>query len=220
MTQLKANNRKLMYNHLVITLTMIISGFLLLNSYAVAGPNELASCSIDLNYNTQEIESILQKIQGNEIIITIIAENVSNLDTFQVEVNYDETALVFVDAYENYGFDENFLSVNGGQTIGLKATKKEKGLINLANALKGTDKNIAPEGTGIIAYLVFNLIKCGAQTTISLSNVHFQDSDSINDTIVHMNNGIINVKYPGDIDGNCRLDLRDAIDILKFASGF
>jgi len=167
-----------------------------------AGPNSIANCNLDLDIQTysyvaddptMDVEDSLHAIVNSMVYVAVVAHNVNNLDTYQVELNFDPEKLEFIAAYEEdpvvMGIS-NLLKVNGGSTLGFYAAKREPGLINIANTLIGDFTSQAPEGSGIIAIIGFRVLKPGV-CRIKLSNVHFINSNTIEDHIVNTKNGII-----------------------------
>lgn len=141
----------------------------------------------------------------------------------------------FYKAYNSKGADrlgivytpaENMLKINGGATIGFQAVENTPGKVNIANALTGSNKDQAPEGSGIIALLKFKVLSCGSDILLTLSNVKYMDSDGSNeplviDEIVSFTNALINVpdSPAADVNRNCKTDLADAVLALQVSAG-
>jgi len=168
-----------------------------------AGPNSNAGCALDLNYFTQnydseisntDIESQRNAYLNDNIWVAVIAQNVSNLDTFQFEINFDTSRLQFIDAYSEISIDikYNLLTQNGGEAPGFMASDNVPGTVNISNSLVGQNKDEAPDGTGIIAFLKFKLLDENDNNNLNLSNVFFVDSDGENDPITNLSNAVIN----------------------------
>lgn len=164
-----------------------------------AGPNSSAGCSLDMDYTTcsyesgvssLDIESSVTAYIDDIVSVAVIAQGVTNLDTYQVEVLYDTASLQFIGGYEDvplFAID-NLLKTNGGATIGFQAIEKEPGIVNIANTLTGTDTSQAPEGSGIIAIIRFKVLEDGPSKLI-LTNVHFVDSLQNDDLITNKTDG-------------------------------
>ena len=158
---------------------------------AWSGPNLEAGCAIDLNLTTVEYDSGVSEkdIEATKTVeadeefwIAVVAQNVENLDTFQVEVNFDSSKLSFVGAAEEnplQGID-NLLKKNGGTTTGLFAQSTADGVLNIADSLTGTSTEEAPEGSGVLALLKFRALPGVSYTQLTLNNVHFIDSGGTN----------------------------------------
>jgi len=209
------------------TLTRICSFYLVLGfvfhvsgiASAIAGPNSSAGCALDLNYLSPAIDTYAHADKDQRIIVAVVAQNVRNLDTFQVEINFDPNRMTFLAAYEEYSFDiPNFLTTNNGSTIGFKATQVNNSTINIANALIGTNKDEAPDGSGMIAFVGFNPIDNFPNNRLTLSNVNFIDSDGTRDEIFNLSHASVNECLAFDLDKNFRRDVRDAIIGLQLLS--
>ena len=168
--------------------------FLICINSAIAGPNSNASCALDLDYTTPEIDSSISVTANSNIWIAVIAQNVQNLDGYQVEIEYDPNRLQFLSGIEDnpMGGITNLLKKNGGTTVGFQALEKSNGLINVANALAGNNSNQAPEGNGVIAIIQLKLLDELVDNCLDLSNVHFLDSQQTNDSILELKSAVIN----------------------------
>jgi hypothetical protein len=167
---------------------------------AIAGPNASSGCAIDLddsthdyevNISNKDIESKGTVGSKDEVTIAVVAQNVSDLDTFQVEINYDPDLIQFIRAYENTSQETVFLQQNGGISTGLMVAEKQTGTINIASALIGKDKEEAPDGTGIIAFLDFKILNNTKKIHLSLSNVYYINFDGVKDHITHKQDAFI-----------------------------
>ncbi len=199
-----------------------------------AGPNESAGCALDLNYETddydteitsQDIETTIEA-KDEEIWVGVIAQNVSNLDTYQVEVSFDPDRISFLEGYEDNTFAgiRNLLKTNGGTTVGFQAVENTPGNVNIANSLTGSDEDQAPEGSGIIALLKFKVLAFGSDIQLTLSNVKYMDSEGSNeplviDEITNLDDAAIDVPEKGDVNGSLKADLADAVLALQVVAG-
>jgi len=180
------------------------SGFLI-NSTVKSEPSS-AGVAIDLDYMTRNYEQDIissQDIETSETVnantekwLAVVAQNVSNLDTYQIEVSYDPNRLQFMLGLEEnvMGGINNLLKKNGGSTIGFQAVEKEAGVVNISNALVGTDTAIAPEGTGLIALLKFKVLDNDSNNTLAFKNVYYVNSSGKNEQITNYINGVLNPK--------------------------
>ncbi|KPA12494.1 conserved hypothetical protein, secreted, partial [Candidatus Magnetomorum sp. HK-1] len=170
---------------------------------AFAGPNNNAGCALDLNFQTREydekisskdIDSSLTAEKGTEVWIAILAQNAKNLDTYQVEIEYDTKRAQFIQGVEDNSFGgiKNFLKKNGGTTVGFKAQEIKPGTVNIANALSGQDMDQAPEGSGIIALVQFKILDNLPNNLLKLSNVKFLNSKELEDNVHHLMNAVFN----------------------------
>jgi len=183
-------------NKKVICTTCCLASCLIVIMFAGmshAGPNASAACRLDMNFDTVEIESDITASANEMIIIAVVAEDVSNLDTYQAEVRYDPSHLRFVGGYEEVPMRgvRNLLKGSGGSTLGFQAVEREPGVVNIANTLTGTDTSEAPEGSGILSLLRFRMLKAGP-ARLGLANVHFVDSLQNEDLITDMTDGNVN----------------------------
>ena len=159
------------------------------------GPNADAGCAIDLDYQTVAVESLKTFQTGDQLWVTVVAQGVENLDTYQVEVGFDDSQLSFVAGYEEnaIGGIDNLLKSEGGSTVGFQAVEYEPGAINVANALAGQDPGQAPEGDGVIALLKFDVVNAVSDTEITLSNVHYIDTEGADDVPSLISNATLRI---------------------------
>ncbi len=176
-----------------------------------AGSNASAGCALDMDYTTRDydpedlskdIDSTLTAEANQEITIAIVAQNVSNLDTYRVEVNFDPNHMKFIEGYEEDAFNgiTNLLKTNGGRTIWIAPREKEDapGKIVMANSLVGSDEDQAPEGTGIIALLKFQMLDADPNNQLTLSGVNYIDTPGsiaepmVVDSVTNLTNATVN----------------------------
>jgi len=153
----------------VIRCSVIVLLFVLYYpAISYAGPNASAGCALDMDYTSREydpgitttdIESSIEAAADDEIWIAVVAQNVTNLDTYQVEVSFDTARMTFLRGYEDNELAgvTNLLKSNGGTTVGFQAVENVSGTVNIANSLAHSDTEEAPEGSGIIALLHFRV---------------------------------------------------------------
>lgn len=99
---------------LVSATCVVLSLLLLFGTYpAWAGPNSSAGCALDMDYTTrdydpgittEDIDSAITANANDEIWIAVVAQNVTNLDTYQVEINFDTNRMTFIEGYEDNAF--------------------------------------------------------------------------------------------------------------------
>ncbi|KPA16556.1 hypothetical protein MHK_003217 [Candidatus Magnetomorum sp. HK-1] len=178
------------------TMLCLFVCFLPVKSFA--GSNDQAGCTLDMDISTHEyiesmpyadLESSSIVSVNDQIFVAIVAQNVRDLDTYQVEITYDSSRLEFTAGYEDNSVSGlvNLLKINGGKTLGFQAIKRQSGLISIANSLVGSNVSQAPEGTGIIAILQFSVISDG-DCNINLTNVRYVDANNSEDSIKNIKN--------------------------------
>ena len=204
-------NRKIMYP---ICCVLGFLAFLVFPAINYAGPNSSAGSALDLDYTThdydpgitsKDIDSTADASVGEEIWVAVVAQNVTNLDTYQVEVVFDANRMAFIEGHEDNPFAgvTNLLKTNGGSTIGFQAVENVAGTVNVANALVGTSTDEAPEGSGIIALLKFQVLDEDASNQLTLSNVHYLDSGGVDDPITNLMDAVINGSPPCTDNSDC-----------------
>jgi len=189
-------------------------------------PLSAAGISIDMDYSTinyqsvvasQDIENTISSSIDNEKWIVIVGQNVSNLDTYQIEINFDPDRLEFLFAIESNPAAgiENLLMKNNGNTLGFQAVEYLSGTVNIANSLIGEDCDIAPENSGILALLKFRILDEDVENHLQLNNVYFVDCEGVNEKITQISDGCFNCYPKWDLnkDGIVNyLDLRELFD--------
>jgi len=187
---------------IIIKLSIIFIINIFFFNVIYAGSNSSSGCALDLDIATRSYTSDVSSVDidtdilasiGDIIYVSIVGQGVSNLDTYQVEVKFDSTKLQFLEGYEDDPIEgiQNFLKSNGGITIGFQSVEKVSGVVNVSNTLSGRDTNQAPEGSGILAILKFEVLEDGPSKLI-LSDVHFVDSYQHDDLITKCSNTIVN----------------------------
>ncbi|KPA13630.1 hypothetical protein MHK_006163, partial [Candidatus Magnetomorum sp. HK-1] len=148
----------------------------------------------DEKISSKDIDSSLTAEKGTEVWIAIVAQNAKNLDTYQVEIEYDTKRAQFIQGVEDNSFGgiKNFLKKNGGTTVGFKAQEIDSGTVNIANALSGQDMDQAPEGSGIIALVQFKILNNFPDNFLKLINVNFLNSKELEDNVHHLMNAVFN----------------------------
>jgi hypothetical protein len=191
-------------SHIVISIAIGITILShLLASTVWAGPNISAGCALDLDISTRNYDSGISEIDiersrnanpNEQITVGVVAQNVANLDTYEVIIEYDPAHMTFVGGYEDSPMMgiENILKANGGSTIGFQATDDTSGLINISNALTYSRTEEAPEGSGVIALLQFKVIDDSECNNISIMRASYQDSNNLLDKITERMHASIN----------------------------
>ncbi|MCP4105963.1 MAG: hypothetical protein GY749_10565 [Desulfobacteraceae bacterium] len=175
---------------------------IILPNISHAGQNASAGCILDMDIATHSYEQVISStdIESNTraytddiISVAIVAQNVSNIDTYQAEVMYDPTVLQYIEAWEDapmHGI-KNVLKTRGGTSIGFQAVERKAGVVNIANTLTRADISEAPEGSGVLAVMRFKVLT-GDSTELGLRNVCFVDSFQNRDFITIKKHGNIN----------------------------
>ncbi|KPA16555.1 conserved hypothetical protein, secreted [Candidatus Magnetomorum sp. HK-1] len=208
-------------------LSLIVVFLIFFNSVANAGSNSSAGCAIDLNYLTRDYDTQISTknielngayLENDEIWVAVIAQNTTNLDTYEVEMIYDQNQLTFIEGYEDNPFTGviNLLKKNNGKTVGFQAVEASPGKVIIANALSGTNTDEAPEGTGIISLIKLKALKDISDIHLSLSKVNFLDSNNSHDSIENLIFPSAK-NIPEDI--NEKVDLTDVLILLQILSG-
>jgi len=177
------NNKKIIF---IAVFVFMFACFTISDS--VFAESELtAGCALDMDISThnyieeapvQDIESSTTAWVNSYIFVAIVGQNVTNLDTYQIEVKFNPENLQFIMGVEENPFAgmNNLLKKNNGTTFGFQAIENTSGTINIANTLIGNDSGQAPEGSGILALLQFKILDDSSETSLTLENVHYVDS--------------------------------------------
>jgi hypothetical protein len=154
-------------------------------SAAASVDTDISTYFYDDTVTSRAIESTRSVLINETVRIAVVVQGTSNFDTYQVEVNYDPSRVEYIRAYEDSPDLQNILKKYGGTTIGFSAHQRESGIINISNTLVGTDKDKAPDGTGIAAVLEFKMLPVNSNeaTEIFLDNVEFINSDQETEVI-------------------------------------
>ena len=182
-------------------------------------------CYDDTVTNTG-IEPKVSVPENGEVWIAVVAQGVTDLDTYQVEVSFDTEKVEFIEGVEEDPSEgiENLLKKNGGETSGFQAVENVSGTINIENALSYTDCDNATEGTGIIALLKFRVSDDDSDNHVTLSNAFFTDCNSNEKEVINLTNGeFIVFVSDGDVaplgNRDKEITVGDALVTLRFALG-
>jgi hypothetical protein len=172
----------------------ILFSCLLLAACLYAGPNSSASMAIDFAPETPAADSIDTFTAATTVSFAVTVAGAVNLDAYQFDLRYDTTILKFKSAMEDNPFAslDNILKLKGGATVGFICQPKPgtTGVLNIANTLVGEDSAQAPEGGGIIAILIFTVVK---QQTCSLfvEKGYAVDYEQVKDSVKTYSPGVI-----------------------------
>jgi len=151
------------------------------------GPNEDAGIKFDLNattYGNQNQTSMDPPSIDDYIRVDVYAINVHNLDTYEFEVNYNPNQLEYITTTSTnpITYEENILTSNGGEALGPLIDTSTPGVLSISMTLTGTDTTEAPEGEGLVADIVFQVLTT-EQDSLTFGNVYFYDSFGVMDVI-------------------------------------
>jgi len=153
------------------------------------GPNEDAGIRFDLNattYGNQNQTSMDPPSIDDYIRVDVYAINVHNLDTYEFEVNYNPNQLEYITTTSTnpITYEENILTSNGGEALGPLIDTSTPGVLSISMTLTGTDTTEAPEGEGLVADIVFQVLTT-EQDSLTFGNVYFYDSFGVMDVITY-----------------------------------
>jgi uncharacterized repeat protein (TIGR01451 family) len=159
-----------------------------------------AALSLDMDISTRnyddtisstDIEQTIFVPENDEAWIAVVAQGVTNLDTYQVEVSFDTEKVEFIEGVEDNPSEgiENLLKKNGGETTGFQAVENISGTVHIENALAQQDCDDAPEGTGIIALLKFRVLDTNQDNQLTLGNTFFTDCNDNQEEVTDLTHG-------------------------------
>ncbi len=146
------------------------------------GQNSSVGIRIDFNYQisgNQNQNSISPPGTGADIYLEIHVTLAPNFDTYEFELNYPGSDLIFENAFEDNSFsgDNNFLKGNGGSTMGWNVTDYGDH-IYIRNTLAGDHGWDTPDGDGLLALIKFKS-KVNAPSEINFGKVEWYDKDRV-----------------------------------------
>jgi len=155
----------------------------------------LTGIDVDMVISTTDIETSVCVSDGGTFWVALKAHDVSNLDTYQLKLNYDSKRLAFVRGLEDDESKDiiNILKTNEGTTLGFSAVESDTGVIHIANSLVSSNCEKAPDGSGVLALIQFDLIEFNQNepTNLFLSDVSFNDCHGYVQDIDHLKSGQI-----------------------------
>jgi len=95
-------------------------------------------------------------------------------------------------------FEENILTSNGGEALGWMIDTSTPGVLSIAYTLVGTDTTQAPEGVGLVADIVFQVLSTIGDYYLTFGDVYFYDSFGVMDIITDKGIAIIQGSVPVD----------------------
>jgi len=189
-------------NVLTFIILMLLSMSFITTAYA--GPNENAGVRFDLDattYGNQNLTTISNPGVGAYLRVDCYAINVHNLDTYEFEIHFNSGKFQYItsSATNPLTYEGNILTKNGGTAVGWMVDTSNPGVLSIAYTLTGTDTLEAPEGDGLIADIVFQLLS-EVEDSLSFGNVYFYDTfgevDIITDKDVAVIQGSVSVETP------------------------
>jgi len=154
--------------------------------------------------SSTDIESTAEAAEFGEIWVGVVAQGVTNLAAYQIEVSFDPARVEFIAGAEENPFDgiSNFLKKNGGETEGFQASEIASGTVKIANSLSDSDCDKAPEGTGIIGLLNLRVLDGDPDNQVTLDSALFVNCNGGEEEITNLSNGSINLYPQWDFNGD------------------
>jgi hypothetical protein len=162
-----------------------MSGVVALSAVAaLSGPNAGAGVVVDHVVSSEAIEAVAPAgAVGDELVVAVVVSNAVDLDGFAVTLKYDAAALRVKKVVESTDATPNFLKSAGGD-LGPAVVKADKaGIVDVAGSIVGKDRSKAPEGTGVVALVVFERVKAD-ETAVSVAAATLIDPDLVTDAVV------------------------------------
>jgi hypothetical protein len=183
-------------------LILILGISLFFSSVVLAGPNENAGIVFDLDattYGNQNDTTMAAPSVGDYIRVDVYCTEVHNLDTYEFEVLYNHNQLDYITATATnpITYEPNILTTNGGTALGWMIDTSTPGVLSIAYTLAGTDTLEAPEGEGLIADIVFQVLSTIGDS-LTFGDVYFYDSFGVMDIITDKGIAIITGLVPAD----------------------
>ncbi|WP_207681084.1 PKD domain-containing protein [Desulfonema magnum] len=178
---------------------------------------------MDMDISTETIDPMVQASEDDEVWVGIVAQQVANLNLFQLDVKFPPEETAFVEGAEDNPGEgpDNFLKSQGGETIGLSAVETDDGTANVVNGVEGDNCDKAPDGSGHIGFLKFRVLGSDSDITLEPNNVAFMDCENNLKTVTDLTSGTISPfsRYDFNRDGtvdDVDLDLlRDHLNITE-----
>ncbi len=195
------------------------------------GSNDGAILAVDFVYEDNSgadtIENTINIVVGKNFYAHIVAQDVVNLATYNVVINFDPSILTYIGADSGSQLSRlNILESEGGKMLGLiiDDSKGKNGKLELTNTLKG--KENPPSGNGLLAIITFTGQSAG-ETTISfgtgVKDNYLISIEGIADTSFISNgqllSGVVNQTNWGDVSGDGYVTAYDAALVLQYIVG-
>jgi DNA-binding beta-propeller fold protein YncE len=168
----------------------------------LASPVYCPGFALDMNIQTRDYADTLshQSVESvttintinNQLIVGLVALGVKDLDTYSANIHYDPKKIKFIGATEvlNTGHEtiDSFLSQNNGKTIGFSESASGTD-ITLSSSLTGSNYREAPDGSGILAFITFELLDNTMATLLEITQANIIDSQGENKTVLNLRDG-------------------------------
>ena len=175
----------------------VLAGILMI-SVLVAGQNENASVSFDLNYQQTGNQGVTQTDApgvGVKVYFEVRVDNCSQLDTYGFDILYQKDDLIFEAAWaDNVKSDDeeqNVLRANSASIIDpgiVVDSSSAVASLHFSRSSTNTDAALAPSGEGLLGLFRFKT-KVAAPRGISFAAVDGYDVNGITDECKDANKG-------------------------------
>jgi hypothetical protein len=161
-----------------------------------AGPNQNASLSVDVDYQTAPVESLGSAEPGAPFWIAVRIAGAEYLDTYGFKLGFDSSRVRFLQAVPELpsGGIGNFLASRGGTSVGFlgSISNFDSTQVTVANGLAGRDSSRTPRGSGVLVLMQF-LAKGPAlgKAVFTLSDGKLLDWQQSLDTAIAMHAGTV-----------------------------
>lgn len=161
-----------------------------------AGPNQDASLSVDVKYQTAQVESLGTAEQGAPFWIAIRIAGAEYLDTYGFRLGFDSSRVGFLQAVPELPSAAigDFLASRGGTSVGFlgRISNTDSTQVTVANGLAGRDSALSPRGSGVLVLMQF-LAKGPAmgKAVFTLSDVKLLDWQQSLDTAIAVHAGAV-----------------------------
>jgi len=165
----------------------------------VALDMDISTKGYDDTVSETDIESETEVSVSDEVWVGVVAQNVKDLDTLQVEVSFDSAKVQYMGYAEDDPADgtKNFLKKKGASVILM--VFESGGKINITGSLSS---GLPPEGSGIVMYLKFKVLNTDSDNKLTPGNAFFTKSNGEDEGITNLKHGaFVNMSYPiGDFN--------------------
>jgi len=164
---------------------------------------------IDQSVTAQTHTYFYDKI-GTTINLTLYVQDVSSLWSWKVNMTWDSSMLQLAPA--NNVTEGPFLSSNGASTtLFIEAPPTPGNIPELSSTLL---ENTSVSGSGALATISFTVLNYG-NTTINITDARLLNPAGTDITTIAPISNPIELRLPGDVDGNNVVNMADVIAALK-----
>lgn len=157
------------------------------------GPNQNARILLDLEPATTIADTAGTLEQGT-LAVAVTAADVINLDSYEFHLRFDPLVLEYSAGLEDAPLSgiTNILKTRGGSTIGFQSgfLAGSDNTLYIANTLVSDDSIQAPEGDGVLAVILFNVLQV-QPCTLWVENAVFVDYELEQDLLTNYTNGLL-----------------------------